>query len=84
MASSNNAERSRMIFNTMRLIKGMKASDVQDITRRNGHKGICSATVRKLYKKPEDGGTRWPSSRTIETIVYAMGGKIMIVPRGDE
>lgn len=78
---ADHINRSRLIFKTMQCIKGMKAKEVEEITRRNGAKGVCAQTVRKMYKKPSEGGTMWPSSRTLEAIVYATGYKMEIVPR---
>jgi hypothetical protein len=80
----NDIHRSRMIFQVQRLIKDMDYKEVEEISRRNGHKGVHRSTVRALYKKPSEGGTMWPSSRTLESIIYSVGGKIKIVQPGEE
>lgn len=78
---ASHIERSKMIFKTMQCIKGMKPKEVEEITRRNGARGVCAQTVRKMYKKPSEGGTMWPSSRTLEAIIYSSGYKLEVVPR---
>lgn len=79
----NNATRSRLLFQAQRLMKGVEAKDIEEISRRNGHKGVHRNTIKNMYKHPKDGGTIWPSSRTLETIIYALGAEIRIIKPED-
>lgn len=82
---NGHAQRSRLIFECMRVMKDKKANTISEITRRNGQKGVCPSTIRKMYLKPANGGTCWPSSRTLESIIYSLGGSISVnMPKGDE
>ena len=75
----NNTTRSRMVFSAQRLMKGMKAKEVEEITKQNGHRGVHRNTIKRMYLKPQDGGTMWPTLRVIETICGVLGAEVRMV-----
>lgn len=79
----NDVGRSKLIFEAQRAISGMGYNEVQEESRKYGRRGVCSATVRNMYLKPEDGGTRWPSTRTVEALISLKKGKLKVLYPGD-
>jgi hypothetical protein len=80
----NDIGRSRLIFSTLQLMKGKKPKDISEITRRNGQKGVCYETVRKFYLPvTHPNSVKWPSSRTLESIIYSLNGELIVRPRAE-
>lgn len=72
--NEDDAMRSRMIFAVLQTIKTKGVNEVSAMTRKSGdNRGVSPDTIRRWYLPVKKGGTRYPSSRTLESVATAMG-----------
>ena len=69
--------KSRQVFAIMQIMKGKKLSEIADLVESKSEgekvKRVSLNTIRNWYIPAAKGGTRFPSSRTLDAVASALG-----------
>jgi hypothetical protein len=65
-------ERDAAVFEVLKHLSGLKPAEL------SSRSGLARSTIRKWYKRPADGGTRYPQHISLTAALAAVGKKFTI------
>lgn len=80
----NDPQKSRLFFDCLQAIRGYTPNEISKLCKKRAkgdkRKQVSVTTIVKWFIPINKGGTKYPSSRTIENAILAVGGSITINP----
>lgn len=74
------AEPDREIFRVLKLIKGLKPSEIVGDAKRSNGKSVSPSTIANWRKPVSNGGTRYPQHDTLAAVARSAGYAYQLVP----